>query len=103
MKNKPKYRLIAYDIKDPKTLQKLNRYLKDIAFSIQYSVFINKSTLGQIEDVIQDISVIINPRTDDVRIYTLPDNPEITVLGSNNFPSGVNIFDITPVKFNHDN
>ena len=102
MKNAKKHRLIAYDVCDGKNLKKLHRYLSSKAFALQYSVFLATCTQTELETIIEDISIIINPATDDIRIYTLPATPHITVLGKAVFPDGITIDKLLPDQFQDD-
>ena len=64
--------LICYDIADPRRLVKIAKYLEKRAFRIQYSIFLLKNaTKVQIYQMAQDLNELINPKEDDIRIYTI--------------------------------
>lgn len=85
--------LIAYDITSPKRLNRVARYLKQEGIRIQYSVFWATLTWPQLARVKANLSRLIDEERDDVRIYPLPAQPRVTVMGrSRPFPAGVQVF-----------
>jgi len=72
--------ILCYDISDQKRLVKLARFLEKEAIRIQYSIFFlpdrTKEEIYQIADKIVDI---IDPKSDDVRIYKVEESS--VVLG----------------------
>lgn len=74
--------LLAYDIKSPKRLQKVWRYLRKEGQRLQYSVYILAGHRQQIQTIMDALSDIIEPREDDVRIYPLGENTRIWGLGT---------------------
>lgn len=85
----PAAHIIAYDIADPRRLSRIHRYLKKLAMPVQYSVFLIKCSAIQLADVIADLESMIDPKKDDVRIYTLPKKPEILTLGQQGLAEGI--------------
>ena len=83
----------CYDIRCPRRLQRLHRYLCRHAIPVQYSVFYGVFTRTELDDIKDGIQNIINPRQDDIRIYPLPTHPGIITLGQSLFPEGVSILD----------
>jgi CRISPR-associated protein Cas2 len=63
--------LICYDIKDTKRLQKLHRFICDVAFPVQYSVFETELTSIQFEKLRANLAQRIDPETDKLTIYRL--------------------------------
>ncbi len=81
--------LIAYDITDPRRLARIARYLTRCAVRVQYSVFaaeFNRVTLARVS---ADLADLIDPWTDDVRIYPLPRNGQVALLGRQMFPEDI--------------
>lgn len=81
--------IIAYDIKCPKRLGRVHRYLKSCAIPIQYSVFIARLYLHEKAAIIEELQWIINEKQDDIRIYRLPQKIEAVFLGERHIPEGI--------------
>ncbi len=79
--------LIAYDIKSPRRLARLHRWLSRHAAPIQYSVFIGLYDRNDVDWLCKSIRAIIDPRADDVRLYPLPQEPCMTLLGNQRCPA----------------
>ena len=73
--------LICYDIADPRRLQRLHRQLAKRALMVQYSVYYCELTQAGMERIKAMIAEHIDPTADDVRLYPLPDDFDITLLG----------------------
>jgi CRISPR-associated protein Cas2 len=81
--------LIAYDIRDPRRLIRVHRYLKTVAVDLQYSVFAGLLSERQRQDVLRELEDRIDPRRDDVRLYPLPKGCQAFALGRRHLPEGV--------------
>jgi len=85
--------LVCYDIADEKRLMKVYRFMKERGIHIQYSVFYCVLTYEELKALKTELQSLINPRYDDVRIYPLPENSLVAVLGKEAIiPEGVKIF-----------
>jgi CRISPR-associated protein Cas2 len=73
--------LVAYDICDPKRLQRIGRYMSKIALRIQLSVYLVDSSVISVEQVVSDLEEIIDPGQDDVRLYRLTARSKMWGLG----------------------
>ena len=73
--------LLAHDITDKKRLQKAWRYLSQEAERLQYSVYLIRGSATAVQAVIDVLATIIDPKTDDVRIYPLTEHTRIWGLG----------------------
>jgi CRISPR-associated protein Cas2 len=85
----PKAHIITYDIGDPKRLTRIHRYLKKLAMPIQYSVFLIECNTKELQEVRDHLQEMINPKQDDIRIYTLPLKPVIMTLGQQALSQGI--------------
>jgi len=74
--------LLAHDIRDPKRLQRVWRYLRKEAVRLQYSVYLLTGSRAQIERVLQALKPLIDERADDVRVYPITENTRIWGLGT---------------------
>jgi CRISPR-associated protein Cas2 len=83
--------LIAYDITCPKRLARVHRYLKTVAIPVQYSVFAAEENESGINRIREDLAQKINPKTDDVRIYPLPNTLELYHYGLAALPEGMQL------------
>lgn len=85
--NAPRAWLITYDITDPKRLSRLHRFLRKHAVPVQYSVFHFEGSAAKMGRLMAQIETRIDPRTDDVRAYQLPEQLSIDTLGRGVLPS----------------
>jgi len=75
-------RLIAYDIRDPRRLGQVFRFLKGAAIPIQYSVFLQiEASRREMADVEERLIQLLDANEDDVRIYPLPTGCEAIRIG----------------------
>lgn len=74
--------LLAYDIRDPKRLQRVSRYINREGLRLQFSVYVLKGNREQIERVMDQLRLLIDERADDVRIYPLTEHTRIWGLGT---------------------
>lgn len=79
--NNPVLWLVAYDIRDPRRLRRVHRYLRNYATPIQYSVFLYRATPTNIPHLLKGLEQHINPQEDDVRAYPLPGKLEYHTIG----------------------
>lgn len=83
--------LIAYDIADPRRLGHVHRLMKKVAVPIQYSVFLAWLNERQLDRLVEQLRARIDVGKDDVRLYHLPVTTELTTLGKQLFPDGVQV------------
>lgn len=81
--------IICYDITCPRRLGRIHRALKKTALPIQYSVFLFKGTTQQLEHCIEKLEQLMDPNTDDIRIYPLPERGLRYSLGPGALPENV--------------
>ena len=74
--------LIAYDIKNPKRLAKVGRYINKEAVRLQYSIYMLAGTRRKMDEVSAELEKLINPKEDDVRIYPMGENTRLWGLGT---------------------
>ncbi len=84
--------LIAYDISDPKRLQRVHRQLKKQGLPVQYSVFSVVLTQIQFKRLLAKINSLLDEREDDFRCYSLPNAIDCTTLGVQFFSEDVLLF-----------
>ena len=85
--------LVCYDIAAPKRLAKVYKFMKGSGIHLQYSVFHCSLTWQQLLQLEEKISWLIDEEEDDVRIYPLPSNGKMIVMGcGDRVPEGVEIF-----------
>lgn len=85
--------LIAYDIRLPKRLAQVHRYLRRHAVPVQYSVFVTRRTAQQIGAIRAALAGLIDATVDDVRIYHVPDGAEIRTFGVQGLFHGIQLLD----------
>ena len=85
--------LVCYDISDERRLARVYSFMKQRGVHIQYSVFHCRLTWPELIELERDLRDIIDEREDDVRIYPLPAELNVTVLGcGDRVPEGVALF-----------
>jgi CRISPR-associated protein Cas2 len=85
--------LVCYDITKPRRLGRVFRYLKGKGIHLQYSVFYCMLTWPELLDMKYELSLRILEKEDDVRIYPLPAEPLVRVLGCGaRLPEGIAFF-----------
>ena len=65
----PDWYLIAYDIRDPRRLQRLHRALRAEALAVQRSLFLVAGSVPVVERLLDRLETLIDPRVDDLRAY----------------------------------
>jgi CRISPR-associated protein Cas2 len=85
--------LVAYDVRDPKRLVRLHRFLKTRARALQYSVFLASLTRAERRRLLADIGRLIDRKADDVRLYPVPPGADLTLTGRSLLPDGVLMID----------
>ncbi len=81
--------LIAYDITDPRRLQRLHRLLTQHALAIEYSVFYASDDPRRIKTLLAQAAKLIDSRADDLRCYPLPQRGLRARIGRATLPPGV--------------
>lgn len=81
--------LVCYDITDPKRLNRVARYLQKYACRVQYSVFATQIRTLRLDEVLEGLDHIIEPKLDDIRAYPLPPAGDVAILGTQLFPEDV--------------
>lgn len=81
--------LVVYDIRCPKRLVRLHRYMIRQAIPLQYSVFLTERDSRSIAQLAEGIRTLIDERVDDVRIYPLPTSLHVATLGRPTWPHQV--------------
>jgi CRISPR-associated protein Cas2 len=81
--------LIAYDIADPKRLNRIARFMTKHAIRVQYSVFVADLDRAELEELLHELEGLIDLRLDDVRAYPLPLSGEVALMGRQIFPEDI--------------
>jgi CRISPR-associated protein Cas2 len=81
--------IICYDITDPRRLGRIHRALKKKALPVQYSVFLFSGTPEQLDQCLARLEALMNPDTDDIRAYPLPQRGLRLALGPGALPGGI--------------
>ncbi len=84
-----RFYVMAYDISDPRRLQKVHKLCKKFGMPMQYSVFIVPLNRLDKELLLMELTELINEKQDDVRIYPLPEHSHAVLLGKQFQPDGV--------------
>lgn len=85
--------LVCYDISDPRRLARVFKLMKGNGIHLQYSVFHCSMTWQSLLELKEKLNWIINEKEDDVRIYPLPSEEKLIVMGcGDRVPDGLEIF-----------
>jgi len=85
--------LVCYDIADERRLSRVFKLMKHRGVHLQYSVFFCRMTWQNLLELKVRLSNIIDEKEDDVRIYPLPSDLKVIVMGrGDRVPEGVSIF-----------
>lgn len=83
--------IIAYDIADRRRLQRVHRYLVNVAVPLQNSVFLFSGSHEMFQQHFHAITAQLNAREDDVRVYLL--RGKVYSLGQPSLPQGLFLAD----------
>lgn len=81
--------LIAYDISDPRRLQRVHRHLQQYARPMQRSVFLFEGKQTDFDRCLAGLEERINRRQDDVRIYAIATPAKLITAGRPLEPEGI--------------
>lgn len=73
--------LLAYDIRDPKRLQRVHYYLRKRALAAQQSVFFIHATDAELQQTLDGVAKRIHKHLDDVRAYPISHPAEVWLTG----------------------
>jgi len=90
--NRKGWYMIAYDISDPKRLQRVHRKLKKKAIAVQKSVFFANGTEDEINCLMDTVSMCMKNSADDLRAYPIVHPKYVWTNGTNPIASGENMF-----------
>ncbi|HNZ59765.1 MAG TPA: CRISPR-associated endonuclease Cas2 [Syntrophorhabdaceae bacterium] len=85
--------LVCYDIRDEKRLIRVFKTMKKRGLHIQYSVFYCRLEWYELLELKAKLKDIIDESMDDLRIYPLPANGKVSVMGKGDrIPDGVMVY-----------
>ncbi|MGH8563120.1 MAG: CRISPR-associated endonuclease Cas2 [Gammaproteobacteria bacterium] len=73
--------LLAYDIADPRRLQRVHRCLSGTGIRVQYSVFVVFADLPGLAAILDDVEGPMHKREDDLRAYPITHPGELWFQG----------------------
>ena len=85
--------LVAYDIREPKRLGRVYRYLSKHAIAAQYSAFIVEGTGLHLQEILEAVGERIDRNEDDVRAYHVPQSAQAWTLGCQFAMNGCTVTD----------
>jgi len=77
----PGWYLVAYDIADPKRLQRMHRRLRRDGLAMQKSVFLVQRSQHGMGQLMAELGGLIHRHEDDLRAYPIPSPDEIWLRG----------------------
>ena len=94
-----KHWLLAYDIRDPRRLQRIHAYMSRHGWPLQYSVFGLEMSELQLRDLLDDLCQLMDTTQDDIRVYHLPPRCKVWTLGRVPFAEGIEMNASVLLKF----
>ena len=85
--------LVAYDITEPRRLERVRRCVARRALRIQFSLYLLAGSPATLDALVRELRREIDPRADDVRIYALPPQTRVEMYGVGAQPAGVYLID----------
>jgi len=84
--------LVCYDVRDEVRLMKIYKLMKKRGLHIQYSVFHCRLSRDELIELKTSLRNIIEQSMDDIRIYPLPTDMKVVVMGQGDrIPEGVTV------------
>ncbi len=81
--------VIGYDITDPRRLQRIYRTMLKYATPLEYSIFLLTGSEHARRKCMEALTRLIDPATDDLRCYPLPERGLQERLGKATLPQGI--------------
>lgn len=81
--------LLCYDIRSPRRLQRVHKFLRTEAYPLQESVFAWYGSQVELQRLQDELLARIDPSQDDFRGYRLPAHAAIGFWGSSPFLDGI--------------
>ena len=91
--NQKKNWLIAYDIADPRRLNRIHRRMIKHALPVQYSLFLFNGSQRDAQRLLDELAEFMDTREDDLRAYPVPTHPEINFIGQSGLPDNIILHD----------
>lgn len=89
--------LIAYDIREPKRLRRIHRYLRKQAVAVQKSVFIIETDERRLDAILGELRARADNRDDDIRLYAIP-NPAAVWTAGTQCDKGIGLYTAAPSR-----
>ncbi|CAE6485512.1 MAG TPA: CRISPR-associated endonuclease Cas2 [Nitrosomonas nitrosa] len=81
--------VIGYDITDARRLQRVYRAVLRYAIPLELSVFLLTGHERDMQRCLEEISSLIDPKSDDLRCYPLPNRGLQERIGKATLPAGI--------------
>lgn len=78
---RPGWYMVAYDIANPRRLQRIHYRLKKKGLAVQQSVFFVYGKESRIEGLLNELAAIIKKSEDDIRAYPVTSPKEVWTTG----------------------
>lgn len=73
--------IVTYDIREPRRLRRIHRYMKGEGIPVQYSVFWVLASDVQMSSIVGNLKQLMDQRCDDIRAYKLPERTDHVMIG----------------------
>jgi CRISPR-associated protein Cas2 len=73
--------LLAYDISEPRRLQRVHYYLRKRGLAAQESVFFLHASEAELQDILDAVAELMELREDDLRAYPIQHPAEVWLTG----------------------
>ncbi len=76
------WRLFAYDIRCPRRLSRVHRFLLKHGIAVQKSVFVIKYSQARLEALLTEMAPLIDAKLDDIRVYPIQHPSQLWLAGA---------------------
>lgn len=83
--------ILAYDIREPRRLQQVHKFMVGEGLAVQYSVFVGAWDQADLRRVEIGIRTWIEWEADDIRVYPIPDQCNSVLLGRTDSCDGIDL------------
>lgn len=86
--------LVCYDVRQPKRLQRIHRYLQNHATPLQYSVFMATLSPAKLTRLVRQLSKLMD-NEDDIRIFAVTPPEQAIWFGQDLSPAAPGLYWLT--------
>jgi CRISPR-associated protein Cas2 len=90
--------LVAYDIRAPRRLKRVHRFLRREGLAVQYSAFCVDANDLQLLQMLVQLEKLLDSSFDDLRAYHMPARCPVWCMGRQGWPEGIHVSPLEAVR-----